>query len=197
MKKNKPHIVLGITGSIAAYKAVELLRLMIKQEWEVSVIMTAAATRFVGELTLRTLSRHPVVLDGLGRSETWLPAHIALADQADALLIAPCTANVLAKLAHGLADDALTATALACEAPLIIAPAMNAKMWAHPATQANLQILRKRRALVVEVRRGELASGAHGPGALAPLPAILVKVKESLAPPRRRPSRKGALSSKS
>ena len=108
------HIAVGVTGSIAAYKACELVRLFSKEGYEVSVVMTAAAARFVTALTFRTLSRNPVctgLFDDVGE---WIPDHISIADRCDALVIAPCTANVLAKLAHGLADDALTATALAC-----------------------------------------------------------------------------------
>ena len=127
-------IVLGVTGSIAAYKAAEIVRLIRKRGWEVSVIMTRAATAFITELTLRTLARRPVAMDMFRDTDVWEVEHIALADRADALLIAPCTANVLAKLAHGLADDPLSCTALACRAPLLIAPAMNARMWDHPAT---------------------------------------------------------------
>ena len=129
------HIAVGVTGSIAAYKACELVRLFSKEGYEVSVVMTAAAARFVTPLTFRTLSRNPVctgLFDDVGE---WIPDHISIADRCDALVIAPCTANVLAKLAHGLADDALTATALACVKPLILAPAMCRPAW--PARSAS------------------------------------------------------------
>ncbi|MBU4286176.1 MAG: phosphopantothenoylcysteine decarboxylase [Verrucomicrobia bacterium] len=179
MADNK-HIVLGVTGSIAAYKAAELVRLMIKKNREVSVVMTQAATRFVGELTFRTLTRRPVVLDMFQEMETWRPTHISLADWADVLVIAPCTANVMAKLAHGLADDALTATALACAAPLVVAPAMNEKMWIHPATQENVRILKARGAVIVDVEQGELACGYEGRGRLASLETILKAVERRL-----------------
>ena len=174
------HIVLGVTGSIAAYKAAELARLMIGKKWEVSVVMTQAATRFVGELTFRTLTRRPVVLDMFQETEVWRPTHIALADWADVLVIAPCTANVMAKLAHGLADDALTATALACRAPLVVAPAMNEKMWIHPATQENVRILRSRGAVVVDVEQGKLACDCEGRGRLAALDQIVTAVEKCL-----------------
>ena len=118
-------VLLGVTGSIAAYKACELTRLLVKGGHDVHVIMTQAATHFVVPLTFRTLSRNPVCLDLFDEPEEWVPGHISLAERADALVIAPCSANVLAKLAHGLADDMLTATALATGAPLVIAPAMN------------------------------------------------------------------------
>lgn len=184
MRKRK-HIVLGVTGSIAAYKAAELVRLMRKQAWDVAVIMTQAAARFVGELTFRTLSGHPVVVDMFAETEAWRPTHIALANRADVLVIAPCTANVIAKLAHGIADDALTAAALACRAPLVIAPAMNEGMWEHPATQANLRILKARGVFVADVERGELACGIQGQGRLASLDAIMKTLKKVLRPVRR------------
>ena len=179
MADNK-HIVLGVTGSIAAYKAAELARLMIRKNWEVSVVMTQAATRFVGELTFRILTRRPVVLDMFQETEVWRPTHILLADWADVLVIAPCTANVMAKLAHGLADDALAATALACAAPLVVAPAMNEKMWIHPATHENVRILKARGAVVVDVEQGELACGCEGRGRLASLETIMKAVEKSV-----------------
>lgn len=177
---DKKHIVLGVTGSIAAYKAAELARLMIKKNWEVSVVMTQAATRFVGELTFRALTCRPVVLDLFQETETWRPTHISMADWADVFVIAPCTANVMAKLAHGLADDALTAAALACAVPLVVAPAMNEKMWNHPATRENLRLLKSRGAVVVDVEQGELACGCEGQGRLAALDTILKAVEQCL-----------------
>ena len=171
---------MGVTGSIAAYKSAELLRLMIKRGWVVSVIMTRSATRFVGELTFQTLSRNPVLVDEFARKEAWDPAHVSLADWADVLVIAPCTANVIAKLSHGLADDALTAAALACRAPLILAPAMNENMWRHPATRDNLRIIKSRKAVIVEPGRGELACGWAGEGRLAPLEEIMKAVEKAL-----------------
>ena len=179
MADNK-HIVLGVTGSIAAYKAAKLARLMIKNNWDVSVVMTQAATRFVGELTFRALTRRPVVLDMFQETETWRPTHIALADWADVLVIAPCTANVMAKLAHGLADDALSATALACQAPLVVAPAMNEKMWIHPATQENVRILKARGAVIVDVEEGELACGDQGRGRMASVEAVMSALENVL-----------------
>lgn len=174
------HIVLGVTGSIAAYKAAELLRRMKKNGWLVSVVMTPAATRFVGELTFQTLSQNPVLVDEFERKKAWDPAHVSLADWADILVIAPCTANVIAKLAHGLADDALTSTALACKAPLIIAPAMNENMWLHPATQDNLRIIKSRGAIIVNPERGQLACGWAGEGRLAALDKIMKAIEKSL-----------------
>lgn len=180
------HIVLGVTGSIAVYKAAELVRRMRGRAWDVSVVMTRAATEFVGELTFRSLSGRPVAVEMFDRQPEWIPAHIALADRADVLLIAPCTANVLAKLAHGLADDLLTCTALACEAPLVLAPAMNERMWEHTATRANVATLEARGARFVPVGRGELACGATGIGRLAELDVILATVEEVLADLARR-----------
>lgn len=177
----QPRIVLGVTGSIAAYKAAELVRLMTKRGWDVSVVMTRAATQFVGELTFRTLSRKPVAVDMFAPAPTWQPEHIALADRADVLAIAPCTANVLAKLAHGIADDELTCTALACPAPLVLAPAMNVNMWNHPATQANLATLRARGAAVVEPGEGDLACGYEGKGRMAEPEQVLAAVARCLA----------------
>src|SRR5580765_8010765 len=139
-------IILGVTGSIAAHKAVDIASILTKQGSEVNVVMTKDALHFVTPLPFKTLSRRPVVTDLYDEEEGWRPAHIHLADEADLLLIAPATANVLAKLAHGLADDALSCIALALNsaAPTIVAPAMNGKMWLHPATHANVTSLKSR-----------------------------------------------------
>src|SRR6266508_3297889 len=140
------YIVLGITGSIAAHKAADLASLLTKQGCDVHVVMTSDALRFVTALPFKTLSRHPVVTDLYDEEEGWKPTHIELADRADLLLIAPATANVLAKMANGLANDALTCIALALKpaAKVLIAPAMNGKMWLHLATQQNVAILKSR-----------------------------------------------------
>ena len=174
------HIVLGVTGSIAAYKAAELVRSLTTDGYAVSVVMTQGATHFVGELTFRTLSRRPVGVDMFTEQAEWKPEHISFAEQADVLLIAPCTANVIAKLANGIADDLLTCTALACTAPLIVAPAMNEKMWEHPATQANVATLRARGASIAEVGTGDLACGYQGKGRMASVGDILQAVKETV-----------------
>lgn len=176
----KKQIVLGVTGSIAAYKAAELLRLFQKRGWDVSVIMTEAATRFVSALTFRTLSRNPVAVDMFADVEEWVPGHISLADRADALVIAPCTAKVLAKLACGIADDQLTCTALATRAPVVIAPAMNVNMWQHPATQENVATLRRRGVRLVDVGVGDLACGYEGQGRLAELAQIVAAVEQAM-----------------
>jgi phosphopantothenoylcysteine synthetase/decarboxylase len=190
MAKSTPHIVLGVTGSIAAYKAAELVRLMKGKGWDVSVIMTQSATEFVGVQTFLTLSRNPVGVGLFDEQATWHPEHIAYADRADVLLIAPCTANVIAKLAHGLADDLLSSTALASTAPLVIAPAMNDRMWAHAATQANVALLKSRGVVFVDVGTGELACGYEGHGRLASLDEILAAV-EALLGGVRNDKRKG------
>lgn len=170
------NVILGVTGSIAAYKAAELVRLMKKRGWDVSVVMTAAATRFVSELTFRILSRNPVVVDMFDNPDEWSPGHISLADRADVILIAPCTANVIAKLANGIADDMLTCTILASKAPVVIAPAMNDNMWKHPATRANVGTLRARKVHIVDVGAGYLACDREGAGRLAGLDEIMKAV---------------------
>ena len=165
-----------MTGSIAAYKACELVRSFVKAGDEVRVVMTEAATKFVTPLTFQTLSRNPVGMDPFALPEEWKPEHIALA-AADAVIVAPATANVLAKMAHGLADDLLTATLLATRAPIFVAPAMNDGMWEHPATQANLATLRSRGVTVIEPAAGELACGTKGKGRMADPADILQTVK--------------------
>src|SRR5436190_10540061 len=140
------NIVLGVTGSIAAYKAADLTSRLTKHGANVHVVMTADALNFITPLAFKTLSRHPVVTDLYDEEEGWKPTHITLADGADLLLVAPATANVMAKMAHGIADDALTCVALALnpKAQVLIAPAMNGKMWQHPATQQNVALLKSR-----------------------------------------------------
>jgi len=174
------HVVLGVTGSIAAYKAIELVRLIKTKGWDISVVMTRAATEFVGELTFRTLSGKPVSVDMFGRPSHCEPQHVSLADSADVLLIAPCTANVMAKISHGIADDLLTCTVLASRAPLIVAPAMNGKMWDHPATRANLNTLRSREVHVLDVESGYLACGYDGRGRMASTDAVIRAVESTL-----------------
>jgi phosphopantothenoylcysteine decarboxylase / phosphopantothenate---cysteine ligase len=180
MTTKKPEIVLGVTGSIAAYKAADLLRRMVKADWGVSVVMTAAATKFVAPLTFQTLSQRKVTTASFAPVETWMPEHIALADRADLLVIAPCTANTLAKIAQGLANDSLSDTVLACRAPKVIAPAMNDGMWANPATQANLATVRARGITVIDVDSGDLACGRVGEGRMADVEAIFMTLREML-----------------
>src|SRR5436853_678772 len=135
-------IVLGITGSIAAYKSAELASLLVKQGHQVFVVMTQDATEFISPLTFQTLSKNPVTTSFFDEKESWRPGHIELADRANLLLIAPATAHIIAELAHGLADHPLAAIALATRAPILLAPAMNGKMWEHRATQENVEKLR-------------------------------------------------------
>lgn len=173
-------IVLGVTGSIAAYRAAELVRLMHKRDWDVHVVMTRGALEFVTALTFQTLSRHDVGTDMFDGRGAWRPEHIALSERADVFVVAPCTANVLAKLAHGIADDLLTCTALAVTAPVVVAPAMNTHMWSHPATQANIRVLKERGVEVVDVSEGDLACGYQGAGRLAALDAIMLAVEQAI-----------------
>jgi phosphopantothenoylcysteine decarboxylase len=167
-------IILGVTGSIAAHKAADLASLLTKAKCDVRVVMTADAQRFITPLPFKTLTRNPVVTDLYDEDEGWKPAHIELADATDMLLIAPATANVIAKLAHGIADDALTCIALALnsQAKILIAPAMNGKMWLHPATQANVATLKKRGAEFIGPDEGMLSCGYEGVGRLWPVEKI-------------------------
>ena len=171
MNKN---IILGVTGSIAAHKAADLASLLAKQKCSVRVVMTADAQRFITPLPFKVLSRHPVVADLYDEEEGWKPAHIEMADAAGILLIAPATANVLAKLANGLADDALTCIALALnpKAKVLIAPAMNGKMWLHPATRQNVRTLTARGAEFIGPDEGMLSCGYEGIGRMWPVEAI-------------------------
>ena len=159
--------VIGVTGSIAAYKACELVRLFVKAGWNVQVAMTEHAREFVTPLTFRTLSKNPVQCDMFADPLSWKPEHISLADAADVLVIAPATANVIAKMAHGIADDLLTSVALATKAQIWVAPAMNDGMWGNKATQENIGTLKSRGVRFVSPGVGELACGTSGPGRMA------------------------------
>jgi phosphopantothenoylcysteine decarboxylase len=167
-------IVLGVTGSIAAHKAADLASLLAKAQGDVFVVMTADAQRFITPLPFKTLTRNPVVTGLYDEEAGWQPAHIRLADEADVLLIAPATANVIAKMAHGIADDALTCIALALnpKARILIAPAMNGKMWLHPATQENVKTLKSRGAKFIGPDEGMLSCGYEGIGRLWPVEKI-------------------------
>ena len=157
-------VLLGVTGGIACYKSANLASALIKQGANVQVVMTRNATEFIGPHTFESLTGNRVSVDTFDRNYQFQVEHIALADQADLVLVAPATANVLAKLAHGLADDMLTTTILACNCPKIAAPAMNTKMYENPVTQDNLDILRKYGWEIVEPASGRLACGAVGKG---------------------------------
>ena len=174
-------IVVGVTGSIAAYKAADLVSQLVKRGYEVHVTMTQAACAFITPLTLQTLSRHPVVTDPFALTGQWEPGHIALADKADLLLVAPASANTLAALAYGLANNYLTEIALATRAPILIAPAMNGKMWEHPATRENVEKLRARGVQFIGPEEGLLACGYEGIGRLWPVDGIVARALELLA----------------
>ena len=170
------HIVLGVTGGIAAYKAVEVASRLVKAGARVDVVMTPAATRFVGALTFQAITGRPVAIEMFALLRETDIAHVSLARRADLLIIAPLTANTLAKLAHGLADNLLTATALDTHAPLLLAPAMETGMWENPLTQANMARLRETRDVtVVGPAVGRLASGEMGVGRMTE-PAEIVDV---------------------
>jgi phosphopantothenoylcysteine synthetase/decarboxylase len=167
------NVVLGVTGSIAAYKAAELASQLTKQNCDVHVVMTADALRFITALPFKTLSRHPVVTDLYDEEEGWKPTHIKLADEAALLLIAPATANILAKLALGIGDDALTCVALALNP-------MNGKMWLHPATQQNVATLKARGVEFIGPEEGMLSCGYEGLGRLWPVEKVSERAVELL-----------------
>ena len=167
-------ILLGVTGGIAAYKAAALASALVKQHAAVEVVMTENATKFITPLTFEQLTGRRTMVDTFDRNFPHNVAHISLAERTDLLIIAPATANVCAKLAHGLADDMLTTTALACRCPKLIAPAMNTNMYENPVTQDNLQILRRYGWEVIEPASGRLACGAEGKGKL-PEPELLLE----------------------
>ena len=162
----KKSVVLGVTGSIAAYKSAELTSLLVQQGHEVFVVMTQDATEFISPLTLQILSKNPVTTSFYDEKENWRPGHIDLADRANLLLIAPGTAHIIAELAHGLAGHPLAAIALATRAPILIAPAMNGKMWQHPATEENVEKLKARGIEFIGPEEGMLACGYEGLGRL-------------------------------
>ena len=176
-------ICLGVSGGIAAYKVCELVRLLRLRGHELRVVATAHALEFVSPLTLQTLSGAPVRHELLAPSAESEISHIELADWAQVFAVVPATANVLAKLAHGIADDLLTTVALATTAPLVVAPAMNVNMYRHPATQTNLDTLAKRGARIVGPGEGELACGWIGEGRLVELDAIVAAVEQCTTEP--------------
>ena len=157
-------ILLGVTGSIAAYKAAELVRLFVKNGDEVRVVMTDAACKFVSPLTFQTLSRYPVAVDQFAAPAEWRPEHVSLAEWADLVVVAPATANTIAKMRYGLADNLLAATLLATRAPVAVAPAMNDGMWESAVTRENVAALEARGVKIIEPGEGELACGTRGRG---------------------------------
>ena len=164
--EKKPCVVLGVCGGIAAYKACEVLRILQKNGCDVFVVMTENACRFLAPLTFETLSGHPVAKDTFERPATWEVEHIALAKRADLFLLVPATANIIAKMAAGLADDMLSTTVLATAAPVLVAPAMNTGMYRNPATLANISLLKSRGVRFVPPVTGHLACGDEGEGKL-------------------------------
>jgi len=176
----KPCVVLGVTGGIAVYKACELLRLLQKRGIDVFVVMTRNACRFVAPLTFETLSGHPVAVDTFDRPQTWEVEHIALAKRSDLFLIAPATANIMGKMACGIADDMLSTTVMATRAPVLVAPAMNTGMWENAAVQQNVKTLRARGVEIVAPVSGHLACGDSGAGKLEDVAVIAERACELL-----------------
>jgi phosphopantothenoylcysteine decarboxylase/phosphopantothenate--cysteine ligase len=174
-------IVLAVTGSIAVYKVVELARRLTQAGATVQVVMTPGATQFVQPLTFQALTYRPVEVEMFGTFDDRATGHVAMGQQADVVVIAPATAHTIARLANGFADDLIGTTVLAAHAPLVIAPAMETHMWANPATQANVEVLRDRGATIVEPESGELASGQVGQGRLASLESITAAIEDALS----------------
>lgn len=174
-------IILGITGSIAAYKAADIVSRLTELGAKVFPVMTKSACEFIQPLTLQVLSRNPVASDLWKEGEGWQPGHIELADQADLLLVAPATAQCLALFAQGLAPDLLSSIHLATSAPVMLAPAMNGKMLAHVATQTNIETLRSRGYHFIEPQSGMLACGYEGEGKLAAVETIVQSVQDFFA----------------
>ncbi len=177
----KKHVVLGVTGSIAAYKAADIIRRLKDEGMRVSVIMTPGAQRFIPSLTLSTLSGEKAYSDMFDGEESWQIGHIKLSKEADVLLIAPATANIIAKLATGLSDDLLTCTALATKAPILVAPAMNQDMYNNKIVQENCRKLKKSGIRFIDPIQGKLACGTVGEGHLAEVEDIVKEVKSVLA----------------
>lgn len=183
MLKGK-HVLLGVTGGIAAYKACELASGLIKQGADVHVVMTKNATEFVTPLTFDALTHNRTVIDTFDRQHSYEIEHIALADLADVVMIAPASANVIAKLANGIADDMLTTTVLACACPKLIAPAMNTRMYENPATQRNIRQLQADGWEIIEPDSGRLACGTTGKGKLAAPEVLLEAIEHAIARPK-------------
>jgi len=179
-RKSSANILLGVTGSIAAYKSAEVVRLLKKRGLDVKVLLTENGARFIGAETLATLSGHPVYTKMFAASRSEQISHISLSDWANVLLVAPATANVIAKFAGGLADDLLSTTFISCDCPVLIAPAMNSRMYAHPVVQKNIERLRQFGASFIGPEPGELACGTSGKGRMSD-PETIVDVAASVA----------------
>ena len=173
-------VVLGVTGGIAAYKAADLASKLVQSGITVKTIMTNSATEFITPLTFRNLTWQPVVTDMFDLNSEFSVEHVALAEAADAVVIAPATANIIAKIACGIADDSLTCTVLATEAPVVVAPSMNDNMYKNPVTQENIEKLKTRGFVIVEPEYGRLASGKIGQGRLAEIEKIVEAVNSLL-----------------
>ena len=182
---NGKHIILGITGSIAAYKAAMLCRLLVKEGAEVRVIMTPLAKQFITPLTMATLSKHPILVEFFNPENGEWNSHVSLGEWADLMLIAPATANTLAKMVTGIADNLLLTTYLSARAKVAVAPAMDLDMYAHVTTQSNIKTLSERGVAIIEPEAGELASGLIGKGRMAEPEEIVEQVKRILAPQKK------------
>lgn len=174
-------VILGVTGSIAAYKAANLASMLKKQHADVQVIMTKNATQFINPITFESLTGNKCLVDTFDRNFQFQVEHVALAKRADLAIVAPATANIMAKLAHGLADDMLTTTLLACRCPKLIAPAMNTRMYENPVTQDNMDLLRKYGFRIIEPAVGHLACGDTGAGKLPPETLLLECILDEIA----------------
>ena len=174
-------VVLAVTGSIAVYKMIELARRLTQAGATVQVVMTRSATEFVTPLTFQAITYRPVEVEMFAMQDERAAGHVAMGREADVVVVAPATAHVLARLAHGFSDDLIATTVLATDAPVIVAPAMETHMWQNPATQANVFALRARGVRVVEPESGPLASGEAGPGRLAALERIASAIDDALA----------------
>lgn len=164
---NGREVLVGVTGGIAAYKTAALVSRLVQAGAGVSVVMTEAATRFVGPLTFQTLTSRPVYIDQFAAPEAYHTDHIALADRAEIVVVAPATANIIGKLANGIADDLLSTLLLALDVPVLMAPAMNVHMWNHPAVQANVATIRSQCVHFIGPEEGRLACGTSGKGRMA------------------------------
>ncbi len=176
----KSQVILGITGGIAAYKSASLCSMLVKSGIDTQVVMTENAARFVTPLTFRTLSRRPVITS-LWDVPDWRPEHVALAETAGLLVIAPCTANMIGKLAHGIADDALSTVAISVRCPVLLAPAMNPEMWRNDAVRENIGILTGRGVHLAGPESGHVACGADGTGRMSEPDDIMGKIRELLS----------------
>ena len=177
MDKAKPFVIVGVTGSIAAYKACDILSMLAKERMETQAILTSEAREFITPLSLQTLSRNKVLANMFELPEEWSPLHISLADKANAILIAPATANIIGRLAGGICDDLLTCIVYATKAPILIAPAMNDRMYDHPITQENISRLKKLGYKFIGPVKGRLACGRDAVGCLADTADIIRELK--------------------